>query len=279
MTNWFYTALIASGILLIPAACYAQKVDYYESHWQEGPAPDGGEGFIDRMQSDSKGQFMFYFSNDENNLYITLIVAEKASLQKIMRYGLTTWFNPDAKHKKGLGIQFPVPPGEGSGPPARKEGQAQGERRDMMMALMAAKNKEMILIGFPGKGIRDTIQPFEGGEFFARLEMMDREKIKVSLTIPFSKIESAGKGLPDNVISVGFETGYMDLNRQGVGQTGGDQPAQGGGHGGGMYGGPPSSGGGLDKEQGSSEQSGQVSIAELSKPTRLWISEVKLATK
>jgi hypothetical protein len=149
----------------------------------------------------------------------------------------------------------------------------------MMMALMAAKNKEMVLIGFSGKGIHDTIHPDAGSEFYAKLEMVDREKMLMRFKVPFIKIETTGKGEPDSLISVGFETGYMDLNRQGMGNSGGDQQSQGGGHGGGMYGGPPPGSAGMDKTQNNQEQSSQVSIAELSKPTRLWISEVKLSAR
>lgn len=277
---------LAAGMILslgwLPGV-FSQKADHYQCHWESGLTPEAGEAFIDKMRYDEKSTFLYYFSNDETNLYIYLIISEKASLQKVMRYGLTTWFNADAKQKKSLGIQFPVPVIEGNGPPARKEGQAPGERKDMMIGLMAAKNKQMILVGFSGKGTRDTVRVSENKEFRAKLEMKDKEKLLVSLSVPISKIESAGKNEPDNMISIGFETGYMDLNRQGIGQTGEAQQGQ-SGHGGGMYGGPPPGGTSTtgtagERSSGNSGQADQPDISQLAKPTRLWISPVKLAGK
>lgn len=258
---------------------FPQKSGHYQCLWESGLKPEVGEAFIDQMQYDDKSTLMFYFSNDDTNLYVHLIISDKASLQKVMRFGMTTWFNPDAKKKKGLGIQFPVPGIERSGLPFQKQGQIPGDRKEMMMGLMAAKNKQMVLIGFSGKGIRDTIEASDG-EFHAKLVMLDRDKLLISLSLPIIKIESTGKDQSDKLLSIGFETGYLDLNRQGMGQSTGGQTGQ-GVYGSGMYGGPPpgSSGtAGLSGEK-SNNGNGQPDISALAKPTRLWVSPVKLAEK
>jgi hypothetical protein len=275
-------------LILIPAA-YPQK-SVYESRWQAGQSPKDGEEFVNKMQFENKSQFLFYISNDEKNLYICLITADQANIQKIMRYGLTTWFNADAKQKKGLGLQFPVPADELAGPPAFKEGGkpggdhkegqgAGGERKEMMNRMLAGKNKEMVLIGFSGKGIRDTIQLKTNPDFQAQVEMLDGGKVLVSLAVPLSRIETTGKVQNDNQLSIGFETGYMDLNQSGIGASGSSQSSE--GHGGGMYGGPPGGGGqpsgGMDKAQSNTDQQKQTSISDLANPTKLWISPVKLA--
>lgn len=293
LTGWFIQ------IAWIPVV-YSQKSDAYQSHWQAGQSPKDGEAFVNKMYSDEKSLFMYYVSNDENNVYIFLMTADRANIQKIMRYGLTTWVNPDGKNKKGLGIQFPVPsdesegssswkgggkPENGGGGGQRGQGPGGGDRKDMMNRMLAGKNKELVLIGFSGKGSRDTVQFTPDLDIKGNLEMMEGGNLLVSLTLPIKKIESAGKEQADGLLAIGFETGYMDLNQSGMG-GGGSQPSDGGGHGGGgggMYGGggpPPSSQGFNDKSQGSgSTQQKDVTLSELANPTRMWIGAVKMASK
>jgi hypothetical protein len=295
--------LIIIGIILhlnwIPGG-FAQKSDAYQSHWQTGQSPKDGEAFVNKMFSDQKSQFTYYVSNDGNNVYIFLMTADRANIQKIMKYGLTTWVNPDGKSKKGLGVQFPVPSDEsesssswkGGGKPEnggsggqKGQGAGGGDRKEMMNRMLAGKNKEIVLIGFSGKGSRDTVQITPDLDFKGNLEMMEGGNLLVSLTLPIKKIESTGKEQADGLLGIGFETGYMDLNESGMG-GGGGQSSDGGGHGGGgggMYGGggpPPSSQGFNDKSQGSgSTQQKDVTLSELANPTRMWIGVVKLATE
>jgi hypothetical protein len=263
---------------------FSQKADLYQCGWQEGPFPTGWEDLSGKMQADEKSALMYSVSNNDSSLFIYLLISDKATIQKVMRYGLTTWLNPDAKSKKSLGIEFPLAAGENFAPPARQMGQQQGDRKDMMMGLMAAKNKKMALIGFSGKAVLDTIQPGQRTGFNGHIDMPDREKILVSLEVPVSAVESAGRSAPDGLLGIGFETGYLDLNRQGMGQAAGGQQSQGsGGYGGGMYGGPPSGGGGVsggtEKSSGKADNANQPDISELAKPTRLWINPVKLSRR
>ena len=266
-------------LLLSGPALRSQKIDSYQSHWDTGLSPKDGEDFINKMQYEQKSQFLFYLSNDETNLYVYLIVSDRPNIQKIMRYGLTTWFNSEAKRKKSMGIGFPVATQEEARPQQPREGQVpgQGDRKDFMNRMLEGKNREMILIGFSGKGARDTVLLSQANGFQAKMDMMDRDKMLISLALPIYKLEQSQDGLPDNFISVGFETGYMDLNKQGIAPAGGSTSGE-GGHGGGMYGGPPQGGqGGMDRPADGSGQQQQASISDLANPTKLWISSVKLA--
>ena len=85
-----------------------RKYATYSSKWHPGLETGNEESLVNQMQFNEKSQFLFLVSNDEKNLYVDLMVADRAAVQKIMKYGLTTWFNSDAKTKKAMGIEFPV---------------------------------------------------------------------------------------------------------------------------------------------------------------------------
>jgi hypothetical protein len=270
-------------ILFTNSGTFAQKIGSYESKWKAAISVNNEESLIDQMQFEEKSQFLFMFSNDENNLYIDLITDDKAAIQKIMRFGLTTWFNPEGKHKKGLGIQFPTAPDENGQPSYR--GEKGGDRKEMMMAMLDRKNQEMVLLGFGGKGEQKVIDPRIDSSFHGKVEMMEGGKLHMSLALPLSKLNRS-KETFNMPFSAGFETGYMDLNREGM--TGGaSQGSHGGGDSHGGYaggppmggGGPPSGPGGTGSQASGSSQQKQPDIGELASPTKLWISQVKLAEK
>jgi hypothetical protein len=116
--------------------------------------------------------------------------------------------------------------------------------------------------------------------------MMQGGKLHVSLSLPLIKL-GRSNGAINLPFSAGFETGYLDLNREGMTAGAGQGPGGGGEmHGGGM-GGPPSGGGGPpsggtgtgSQASGAAKQSQQPDIGELASPSKLWISQVKLAEK
>jgi len=268
-------------ILLAISGIHAQKIGVYNSKWHSGISADDIESLINRMQFEEKSQFLFLISNDEKNLYVDLMVADKAAVQKIMRFGLTTWFNPEAKHKKALGIQFPLT-AEGESEPAFMKDKG-GDRKEMRMAMMASKNAEMVLVGFGAKGEQKVIDPRIDTTFHGKVEMMEGGKLWVSLVFPLEKLGRNNLETLKNPFSVGFETGYLDLTRQGTpagggSGSGGGESHGGGMHGGGMPGGGPPAGGGTGGPTGGASQQ-QPDISQLASPSKLWINQVTLAEK
>jgi len=280
--------LTLATILLTISGSHAQKIGVYECKWHAVASADSEEGLINQMLFEEKSKFLFLFANDEKNFYVDLVLADRAAIQKVMRFGLTTWFNPEGKHKKAIGIQFPVAPEENSEPSYKRE--KGGDRKEMMLALMDRKNQEMVLVGFGGKGERKIIDPQTDSVFHGRVEMMEGGKMKVSLVFPLEKL---GRSIIESVnlpFSAGFETGYLDLTRQGGMSTGGGQQP-GGGHqggppgggmppGGGHQGGPPGGGTGTQGAgTNQQQQQQQPDISELASRSKLWISQVRLAEK
>jgi hypothetical protein len=265
--------------MLAAPGAMAQKVAFYQCKWQPGISNENEEDLINRMHIHEKSQISYLISNDENTLFIDLILAEKASIQKVLRFGLTTWINPEAKQKKGLGIQFPVEP-DGSGEPAFRRDKG-GDRKEMMLAMMAMKNQEMVLIGFGGQNERVVIDPRVDPLFHGMIEMLEGGKLKVSLSLPLEKIGCGPNVASAGPISIGFETGYLDVTGQGA-PSGGSMQGGGGMHGGGMPGGggpPPGMAPGESQTASSGDQQKQPDIGELASPTKMWIKQVKLAEK
>jgi uncharacterized membrane protein YgcG len=269
--------IIASALLIAPASI-AQKKGSYQSKWHPGLAKEQEEELINQMQLDEKSQFLFLVSNDEKDLFIDLVVADRAAIQKIMRYGLTTWFNPEAKHKKAMGIEFPVT-SEGKSEPNYMRDK-NSDKKEMRMAMMAGKNQEMTLVGFGAKDERKVIDPRNDEAFRGKVEMMEGGRIYISLALPLDKLQRDDPASFANPISVGFETGYMDVTGQGM-ASGGGQPSGGGMHSGSMYGsgGPPSGGGAPGSMSSSPEQQERPDIGQLASPSKLWIKQVTLAPK
>jgi hypothetical protein len=275
-------AMMVTAIVTLPDA-NAQKLNSYQSKWNPGLQKETEEALINQMQLDEKSQFLFMVSNDDKNLFIDLVVADRAAVQKIMRYGLTTWFNPDAKHKKVTGIEFPVT-SEGQAQPDFARNKNNGDKKEMRMAMMAAKNQEMTLIGFDVKGERKVINPKNDPDFNGNLEMLEGGRVKVSLVISLAKLQRAEPSSFSAPFSLGFETGYMDVTGTGMssggGQQGGGAPGAGGGgmYGGGMPGGgPPSGSGAPGSMSGNTQQQERPDISQLASPTRLWIKQVTLS--
>lgn len=282
MKRSIVTGILAlATVLLMNSGSNAQKIGLYECKWHDITLANDEESLINQMQYEEKSKMMYLFTNDEKNLYIDLVLSDKAAIQKIMRFGLTTWFNPAGKHKKGMGIQFPLA-ADGSGEPSFRRDKG-GDRKDMMMAMMDRKNQNMVLLGFGGKGEQKDIDPRIDSSFHGKVVMMEGGKLHIALVLPLSKLgrDKETFNLP---FSAGFETGYLDLNREGMtagaGQGSGGGGESHGGHMGGPPGGGPPSGGGMGGQaSGADQQQKQPDISEMASPSRLWIKQVKLAEK
>jgi len=272
-----FLVFILTGI----SPSFAQKVASYQSRWHGEIAALEGKPLIDLMQVHQKTQFLYLISNDEKFLYIDLLINDRAAIQKSMRFGLTTWLNADGKTKKGMGIEFPAAP-EGNGEPAfrREKG---GDRRDMMMAMLAQKNREMVLLGFGAKDERIHIDPAIDPDFDGQIRPVeDGGSLMVRLVVPLEKIDRGRAETFGQPFSLGFETGYLDVTGQGMPSGGGMQDGGmhggGGRYGGGMPGGGPPSGMAPGEGQATTgEQQKQPDISQLASPSKMWIKEVRLA--
>ncbi len=278
MKKFSLTNLFIITFILVAPVGNAQKVSAYQSKWHEDQKEEHEEELINRMMLEEKSQFLFFISNDAKKLYIDVVTADRAAVQKIMRYGMTTWINPDGKTKKVLGVEFPVS-AEGKGEPNFTRDK-NADRKEMRMAMMASKNQDMTLIGFGAKGERRSIDPGNDPSFQGKIEMLEGGRLYIHLELPLDQVHRSDLASLSSPLSLGFETGYMDVTGLGM-PSGGGQSSGGGGMGGpGMYGGgppggmPPGSMGGAGDQQQE-----RPDINKLASPTRLWIKQLMLSAK
>ena len=264
----FLLLMLISNV--VPA--FSQKGEYYSKPFT-GLAPKDGKAYLDIMNYDDKSKFMYLIRNDEKNLYLDILLSDRAAIQRTMMFGFTTWVDPLGKKKKNMGIEFPMA-GDGERQMMSRPGQEK-DRKEMMALAMQEKNSRMKLKGFDGKGSEEVINPMVSQDIRGKFERLEGEKVRIALVVPLERF--GGEDLDAMApISVGFETGYMDLNRSGMAASGGGGERGGGYHGGG---GPPGGGHpGEGMEQGGNGQQ-RTGLNELATPSKMWLKKVVLYDK
>jgi hypothetical protein len=260
----FFFLLLVS----ISFSAFPQKGEYQSKPFT-GLLPKDGKAYLDLMNYDDKSKFMYLIRNDGRNLYIDIMLSDRAAIQRTMMFGFTTWIDPFGKKKKNMGIEFPMA-GDGERGMMSRPGQEK-ERKEMMALAMQEKNSRMMLQGFAGKGSEEVINPMASQGVRGKFERLEGEKVRIALEVPLKMIGSEEPAAL-SPISVGFETGYLDLNRSGMAAGGGGERRDGGYHGGGPPGGGPP-GGGMEQTGGGQQR---PDLNELATPSKLWIKKVVL---
>ena len=239
----------------------------------------GKEGLKEPAHYAKKSKVRYDVFNDDKNVYVSLKASDYYAQVKILRFGLTLWLDEKGKKHKEKGIVFPMEsgmkkpaqtPGRGTMTPGGKQGFAQ------LHSLYELSDKNILLIGFNGKGSKQEIYP-------------KREKYDIDVTITFDSlnilnylavipIEKILSENPDNrSFSIGFESGFLDMSTmssmmQGGGMRGGGHPGgMGGGRGGGMGGGRGGRGGmkGGVRPGGGSMATMRTALTE---PIKVWFA-------
>lgn len=217
--------------------------------------------------------------NDESSLFLLFETNDRSLLPRLMRGGLTVWFDPSGKKDKAFGVHFPIGRQE-TGMAEMPRGGFQGERNadtsgrapEELSKRMEEAFQSLELIG-PAKGQRCTLTvadaeakgvkagiTFSAGELIYELQLPLRIDAQhpYALALPGSGIAAKQK------ISLGFETGRFEGPKErGLPEGGEGGAAPGGGmgrwgggsggmgrRGGGMGGGGGGFGGGAGRRQG-----------------------------
>jgi hypothetical protein len=229
----------------------------------------------DKMGYFKKGNFLYYISNDRDNLYIDLKIEDSGVQYKILQDGMAVWINVDGKSRKEAGIRFPLGARLAKGPGM------QGNESPLAIA------KVIQVIGLSGAE-REMI-PADNPDNFSGSVKYDSQGIlfyylRMPLTrIPFLK-NKTGDGLEPFTLGIEYggipvvgsrPTGQMpqmpaDMppsGRSGGGGRGGSRGGGGGRSGGGMPGG----------NMGGGSGNFQPPAAETS--TILWLKNISLAAQ
>ncbi len=218
--------------------------------------PLGGPITIDGKDDDWRGnlyysvqgQFSLGFINDQQNLYVCLVVTDPYKRAQILRRGLVLWIDPKGGQARTFGLRFPMGPAAGASatrPEGRPEvpasiepedefGQAVSSESWTEFGVITAKSQMPLLVKTEdGKGLEIKAS--------APVGMFVYE-----LKIPLRNSDQAPWAVgaqPGQTISLGFETGKfsagpMSRDFGGRGGMGG----RGGFPGGGGYGRPGTGG-------------------------------------
>jgi hypothetical protein len=225
-----------------------------------------------------KGNFLYYISNDNINLYIDIKIEDSGVQFSILQEGLTVWFNADGKQHKEVGIRYPLGAKFADGPGRRNQGNSAS-------ASPLSKANTIQLIGFPGEG-QNMIPAKNDDNFSGSLEYDQDGNLFYNLRLPISRLSfiASEGGAGFEPCTIGIEYGGLpemgnkpngqappqmveNMPSGGRGGSGGGR----GGSGGGGRGGRGGSGGGI----GAGPSGPPTTIAEPSK--LLWIKKVSLA--
>lgn len=94
-------------LLLISLDLAGQTSKIFQSRWNEDGSPE-----INIRQADwtyiKKARVYYFISNDDNKIYLSLLIHDQVVGLRILREGLKLWINMDNKPEKNLGIHFPL---------------------------------------------------------------------------------------------------------------------------------------------------------------------------
>lgn len=266
--------LIALAFIL---NAYGQDEKSYQSH-RYSPEKNNHQMPDNSYDYFKKGNFLYYISNDNENIYIDIKIKDSGVQSSVLQEGLTIWFNADGRQHKEVGIRYPLGAKFADGPGRRNQGNSTS-------ASPLSKANTIQLIGFPGEG-QNLIPAKNDDNFSGSLEYDQDGNLFYNLRLPISRLSliasEGGAGIEQSTI--GIEYGGMpqmgnkpngqpppgmaeEMPSGGRGGSGGGR----GGSGGGGRGGRGGSGGGI----GAGPSGPSTPIAEASK--LLWIKNISLA--
>jgi hypothetical protein len=199
--------------------------------------------------------------NDDENLYVLLRLDKKDDAARVMRQGLTVWFDQFGKKEKTFGIRFPLgfkgmgmPPMGGRGGGRDRDPQASRERRDPggePGKMSDSMHNEMEIVGpssdetrrvkldeADAMGINVRVGRSEQGLVYElKLPLLESKGHPFAAVFGWTKIDTS------RAISVGFESATAETQDNKGGFSLGDEPEGGGPGGGGPGGGGPGGGG------------------------------------
>jgi len=228
-----FVSLVAFIMLLATLAC-GGKVYVVTS------VPPPNEIVVDGVAEEWQGALSFIedeelfvgFMNDQTYLYVCLKSGDERSPARLMRQGLTVWFDPAGGNKKVLGIKYPI-----GGPPGGWNSQRMMDQPDDTQETRPRRLPAELEIlrsdsEFPATMTLEQAKK-EGLEVKASVTTGSfMYELRIPLAISEGRTVAVG-AQPNGVVGILFETGKLDMSRMGGRPPGGMGGARGG------MGGPP----------------------------------------
>lgn len=214
--------------------------------------------------NDSNSNVLYSVANDNENLYVSLNTSETTSIAKILRTGLSIYFDVNGKKAKDLFVQYPL---------AQKQKLSKEEMSNPGSSNNSSPNTQLtkLLAQMSYQAIYHKLSETESfsvldknSEIKIVIESVTSSEITYHLTIPFNKIAISGKS-DLSKLSVGIVSGRFDPPDSSAGAGSGS--GQGGGQGSGMSGG--GQGGGQGRGMSGGGQS-QGNMSAMTTPIKFW---------
>jgi hypothetical protein len=242
------------------------------------PEP-GTAAWIDKLQYNDKDKIAYGCFNDDSNLVIRLKVTDKNVVTKIFAAGFTISIDTTGKKDAQFSIKYPLPQGMQSMPHP-------GERDQMSVNQNLSKNpndklknrlktalNQIEINGFDDIAVKNATVNSRNGDGITAWIMIDSVmNMYYELKIPLKEL-SGKDNLNENIISLGFESGRMELPATGQGggggTPGGGMSSPGGSHGGGGQ-------GGSMNPRNPDMQQRAASMETLTEPIKIWMKRIEL---
>jgi hypothetical protein len=259
----------------------AQKGKFFLSSWHEN---ENTETTIssDKYSYFEKGKLNYYFSNDNENIYINMKIEDPGVQNRILKQGLIVWINMDSKTTKKMGIRFPI----GSLNSGRRNEPGMPEAKidadgKIITPLSSAITIE--LVGFINEEVRrfraDNVDNFRGSVKYGSDGTLHYKMLMPISKLPFRNSKEGNGTMP---FTVGIEYGMLPV-ANGSGSTitplSSSEPPSGRSRGGSRGGGRSGGGSSGNRNQISDNRgTGSVLSQNTEQPVLLWIKNIKLAT-
>jgi len=217
---------------------------------------------------DNTAKLGYSISKDNSHLFITLSTKEKATQLKMMRNGVSIFFDKEGKKNKDYGVQYPVP------------NKNQALNIEEMKQMKEQRNQERVLGNGLGRLGTDILIIENGDERVINKELnsesitvahqMSLDGLAYTLKVPLSYIKTVSNSPSVGIVVKGMERPEMG-NRPSGGMQGGGGRSSGMRSGGGKMGGSGMRGGG-GRSGGSGGRPDMSQIQELQSDINIWIT-------
>lgn len=283
------TFLLFLFSLVIISGCNNKTI---QSSWSSGNVViDGNDtDWGNTLTYNDKSNFMYGVQNDGKNLYLCFATNDPDLQAKIIRMGLTVWFDRTGGDNQNFGIKYPLNFQDMNFHRTESEDNQSimGQRNqepmstDRLKSMLSRKLNDLEIVGRNKDDLtRMTVSELKGIEVkmaFQNSTLVYEMKMPLTFSpgVPYALNTDTSK-----TISIGLETGTIDLSKiksrgdRGGGAMGSDNSDQGMGAGDGDMGNADEGGGNSygRRRGGGGYQSG----ASMPEPFSFW-SEVKLAS-
>ncbi len=275
MKNRLPALLILMSVLIVMS--FSKKPLYKSKSLEpssQRPEP-GTEAWIGKLQYNDESKLAYGCFNNQNDLVIRLKVTDPNVVTKIFASGFTISIDTSGRKNPQFWVKYPLPQGMQNMPrPEERYMMSKYQNpgkdpKEMMTNRFKTALNQIELEGFDAAAVKNAKVNSRIGDGITAWIMIDSVmNMYYELKIPLKELSVKGI-LSENIISLGFESGKMEMTAM-------DPEGRGGRPGGGMS--PPGGGGqGRSMGQGSPDmQQRTASMQVLTEPIKIWMKRIEL---